>query len=84
MRRASAQSAKIVLGMAVNTLTLSVQGMSCGNCARGIEKKLGSVPGVTQSHVDLAAAKATVEYDTDLVTPEAIASAVRDLGYETP
>ena len=82
MRRASAQSAKIVLGMALNTLTLSVQGMSCNNCARGVEKKLASVPGVTQTHVDLAAASATVEYDTEIVKPEAIVSAVRDLGYE--
>ena len=68
--------------MAVKTLTLSVRGMTCANCARGVAKKLASVPGVTNSSVDLASASATVEYDTDLVKPEAIASAVRDLGYE--
>jgi P-type Cu+ transporter len=68
--------------MPVETLKLSVRGMTCANCARGIEKTLASVPGVTKSSVDLAAARATVEYDTELVKPEAIASAVRDLGYE--
>ncbi len=57
--------------------------MTCANCARGVEKALASVPGVTKSSVDLTAASATVEYDTDLVKPEAaIASAVSEIGYE--
>ena len=66
----------------VETLKLSVRGMTCANCVRGVEKKLGSVPGVTKAKVDLTAASATVEYDTELVKPEAIANAVRELGYE--
>lgn len=56
--------------------------MTCANCARGVEKALASVPGVTKSSVDLTAASATVEYDTDLVKPEAIASAISEIGYE--
>ncbi len=68
--------------MPVETLKLSVRGMTCANCARGVEKALASVPGVTKSSVDLTAASATVEYDTDLVKPEAIASAVSEIGYE--
>ncbi len=56
--------------------------MTCANCARSVEKKLGSVPGVHKTSVDLTAASATVEYDTAVVKPEAIAGAVRDLGYE--
>jgi Cu+-exporting ATPase len=68
--------------MPLETLKLSVRGMTCANCARSVQKTLASVPGVTKSSVDLAAESATVEYDTDLVKPEAIASAVGDLGYE--
>ncbi len=68
--------------MAAEILKLSVRGMTCANCARGVEKTLASVPGVTKSSVNLNAASATVEYDTELVTPEAIANAVRELGYE--
>lgn len=56
--------------------------MSCANCARSIEKKLAATPGVTKASVDLEAARATVEYDTDLVTPDTVTKAVRDLGYE--
>ena len=83
MRRASARSAKIeLIDMAVETLNLTVRGMTCANCARTVQNTLSSVPGVTHSTVDLNAASATVEYDTDLIKPEAIVTAVCDLGYE--
>ncbi len=58
--------------------------MTCGNCARTVEKALASTPGVTKATVDLEGARATVEYDTDLVKPEVLANAVRDLGFEVP
>jgi len=58
--------------------------MTCGNCARSVERKLASTPGVTQVKVDLASASAAVEYDANSVKPEALAKAVRDLGFEVP
>ncbi len=56
--------------------------MTCGNCARSIERKLASTPGVTKATVDLDATRAIVEYDSELVKPEVLANAVRELGYE--
>lgn len=70
--------------MAANTLHLPVRGMTCGNCARSVERTLASTPGVTKVSVDLLGAGANVEYDSDLVTPDTLANAVRDLGYEVP
>ena len=70
--------------MAIETVQLSVQGMTCGNCARTVERALTSTPGVTKASVDLAQSRATVEYDVDLVKPEALADAIRDIGYEVP
>lgn len=70
--------------MPVETLQMPVKGMTCGNCARSVERKLSSVPGVTKATVNLEAASASVEYDSTLVKPEAIANAVRQLGYEVP
>ena len=58
--------------------------MTCGNCARSVERTLASTPGVIQASVDLQAASATVEYDVDLVKPDVLANAVRELGYEVP
>jgi copper chaperone CopZ len=56
--------------------------MTCQNCTRSVERTLASTPGVTRASVDLQAATATVEYDVDLVKPEVLAEAVRELGYE--
>jgi len=68
--------------MAAQTLNLTVHGMTCSNCARSVERKLASTPGVTKATVDLEAARASVEYDADLVKPDVLANAVRQLGYE--
>jgi copper chaperone CopZ len=68
--------------MPAETLFLTVHGMSCANCARSIEKKLAATPGVTKASVDLQATRATVEYDTDLVKPDTLANAVRELGFD--
>jgi Cu+-exporting ATPase len=47
-----------------------------------VERKLTSTPGVAKASVDLNSALATVEYDPDVVSPEALAQGVRQLGYE--
>lgn len=72
------------IGMAIDTLTIPVHGMTCANCARSVERKLSSTPGVTKVTVDLQGGAANVEYDMDLVKPEVLANAVRQLGYEVP
>ena len=68
--------------MAIEILNMTVRGMTCKNCARSVERKLSDTPGVTKCQVELQGERATVEYDADLVKPEVLANAVRDLGYE--
>lgn len=58
--------------------------MTCGNCARSVERKLSAMPGVSKATVDLVNSNATVDYDGSVVTPSALAQAVRNLGYEVP
>jgi copper chaperone CopZ len=72
------------MNMANETLHLTVHGMTCGNCARTVERKLAGTPGVTKAVVDLNGEAADVEYDAGLVKPETLAEAVRKLGYEVP
>jgi copper chaperone CopZ len=68
--------------MAAESLNLTVRGMTCANCARGVERTLSSTPGVTKAVVELQSERAYVEYDSALVKPEVLANAVRELGYE--
>ena len=58
--------------------------MTCGNCARSVERKLTSTPGVSKATVDLVNQNATIDYDDGAVKPEALAAAVRLLGFEVP
>ncbi len=72
------------IDMALKTINMPIRGMTCGNCARTVERKLSSTPGVTKVSVNLEGASAAVDYDADLVKPETLADAVRKLGYEVP
>jgi len=67
--------------MAIETLHFPVHGMTCGNCARTVERKLSTSPGVTSAHVDLAGGTATVEFDADHTKLPDLVRAVEQLGY---
>jgi copper chaperone CopZ len=56
--------------------------MTCGNCARSVERTLRATPGVSNATVDLQGASATVLYDPGVVKPAALVEAVCDLGYQ--
>jgi copper chaperone CopZ len=70
--------------MATQTVRMPVRGMTCGNCARSVQRKLAGTLGVVFTNVDLDSGSATVEYDPEVVRPAALAEAVRQLGYEVP
>jgi copper chaperone len=64
----------------VTTKTLDIGGMTCGHCLRMVKQALDGMAGVTLD--ELRIGKATVTFDEAQVTPEAIAEAVRDAGYD--
>lgn len=70
------------ISMAAESLNLTVRGMTCANCARSVERKLSGTPGVTKAVVELQGERAVVEYDTDMVKPEVLKNAIRELGYD--
>ncbi len=63
------------------TSVFKVEGMTCGGCEAGVKakvKKLEGVRDVTASHKE---GRATVTYDPEKVTPDAIIAAIEELGY---
>lgn len=62
--------------------TFQIHGMMCAGCSASVEKALKRVDGVKEAAVNLAAENATVFYDDKSTGPEALASAVQDVGYE--
>jgi Cu+-exporting ATPase len=64
----------------VSRVELPIEGMTCATCASRIERKLNKLDGVTAT-VNYATEKAAVEYDPDVVRPEALVEAVEQVGY---
>jgi len=65
----------------MDTLTLKLRGMSCASCANSIQEAIQSVPGVSDVNVNFGAEQATVQYDPQKTTLEAIQDAVDAAGY---
>lgn len=63
----------------MKTQIYRVNGMTCGGCARHVEKALRGVPGVTQVAVDVAKGTATVEGSAPF---ESLAASVAAAGYD--
>lgn len=62
--------------------TFPIKGMHCASCIRVTERALKKTPGVKGAVVNLATAKATVEYDADNCTPEQLAESISKTGYK--
>jgi mercuric ion binding protein len=57
--------------------TLSIEGMTCSmGCAKTIEKKLASTPGIQEAKVDFETKTATVNFDAAVLKQEKITEIV--------
>ncbi len=65
----------------VRRISIPVTGMSCAVCARRVEKSLAKTAGVSETNVNYATGKATVEYDPDVVAPEQLVESIERAGY---
>lgn len=62
---------------------IHVEGMHCASCVNSIESALTALNGVSQASVNLTTAKASVTYDPEATSIDAIAATIRELGYPT-
>lgn len=63
------------------TSELTVNGMTCNNCARRVTDALQAVPGVHSVTVNIEHRRATVRWTTDSTNPPALISALATAGY---
>ncbi|MGH9103944.1 MAG: heavy metal translocating P-type ATPase [Acidimicrobiales bacterium] len=68
-------------GRGRDSLQLKIGGMSCSFCVSTIQKAASRLDGVAEASVNLAHEEALVRFDPDLVDPQAIVDAIRDVGY---
>lgn len=65
-----------------DTVTLNVEGMSCGHCKASVEKAVSALAGVSKVDVDLAGKKVSITYAPEKVNQAAFKKAITDQGYE--
>ncbi|MDA5095847.1 heavy metal translocating P-type ATPase [Aliiroseovarius sp. KMU-50] len=63
-----------------NSITLSIEGMTCASCVRRVERTLNAVPYVTSAAVNLASETAQILYDSPAEISGMI-DALSDAGY---
>lgn len=61
---------------------LKVEGMTCGACAKAIERVTKKLPGVSESSVNIATEKLKIVYDDSLIKLSEIQNAVDKAGYK--
>lgn len=66
----------------MESVLLSVKGMSCAHCKGVVEQALKKVPGVINAEADVGAATVAVHFDGEKVSLEALKEAVAGAGYE--
>jgi len=66
----------------METITMSVKGMSCGGCVASVTRVLKAVPGVAEVNVTLNPGAAKVTFDPARTAAPALRSAVEDAGYD--
>ncbi len=62
-------------------IILPVNGMTCVNCSRIIERAVQKLPGIKEVMANYAADKVTIEFDRRLIGLETIKQTIRDTGY---
>ena len=65
----------------MQSLTLHIEGMSCGHCLNAVSRALAGLPGVEVESIRIG--RADVRYDAAAIAPDRIEAAVTEAGYRT-
>ncbi|KAJ4989216.1 copper-translocating p-type atpase [Stagonosporopsis vannaccii] len=63
------------------TCRITIDGMTCSACSSSITRDLEGLRGVYRASVSLAIGRATVSYDTSVITVEHLLNSIKEMGY---
>ena len=66
----------------MTTITLNIDGMTCGGCVKSVTKVLNDLDGVRSATVSLENKNAQVEFDEGKIQIAQLVEAVEDAGYD--
>ena len=66
----------------MQTVTLNIDGMTCGGCVKSVTRLLEGVEGVEKAEVSLENKTAVITFDESKTDADALIDAVEDGGYD--
>lgn len=66
----------------MSTITLEIEGMSCGHCVKAVRDALAEVPDVAVERVDIGSAQVSTANAPTPEVGERLVEALRDAGYD--
>lgn len=73
----------MTLKVTLSSVSLRVEGMTCGSCVQSIEQRIGSLHGVIHIKVSLEQRSATVIFNPSHQSPESLSEAIEDMGFDS-
>lgn len=76
-------SSNATADLPLRTISMPVEGMSCGSCVANVKKTVKALDGVQQVEVSLENRTAKITYAKEKVSSEQISRAITQKGYKT-
>lgn len=68
--------------MTTQTITLNIDGMTCGGCVKSVSNALNQVAGVQLANVSLENNNATINFDDSQTDENQLKEAIEDAGFD--
>ncbi|XXQ67384.1 heavy-metal-associated domain-containing protein [Neisseriaceae bacterium B1] len=66
----------------METITLKIDGMTCGGCVNSVTRVLSETAGVANAQVDLQSGTAVVQFDAAQTNAAALVGVVEEAGFD--
>lgn len=66
----------------METITLKIDGMTCGGCVKSVQRVLNELAGVQQAEVSLNPAQAIITFNSAEISTAALIEAIEDAGFD--
>ena len=66
----------------METITLKIDGMTCGGCGKSVQRVLNELAGVQQAEVSLNPAQAIITFNSAEISTAALIEAIEDAGFD--
>lgn len=68
--------------MTTQTITLTIEGMTCGGCAKSVNQALQQLAGVHEANANFEQKNATIIFDNEQISINQLIEAIEDAGFD--